>query len=172
MDDQKQPQKTSPVEIRYTELSDAKYLKKWLLQPDVSPGFPMFDEVEVEDAVNRWISFYRYKCSLTATIDGVPVGLATLYLQPYRQLAHQCEMGIVVGDDNRGKGIGSLLMTSLMQLAKDNFRIELLHLQVYAENPAVRLYKRFGFREFGRQTHWVKEDGVYLGRVFMERFLT
>jgi putative acetyltransferase len=171
MDEQKQSSNTTPIEIRYTELGDAKYLKKWLLQPDVSPGFPMCDEVEVDDAVNRWISFYRYKCSLTATINGEPVGLATLYLQPYRNLAHQCELGIVVGDDNRGKGIGSQLMTSLMQLAKDNFRIELLHLQVYAENPAVRLYKRFGFREFGRQTHWVKENGIFLGRIFMERFI-
>lgn len=161
----------SPIEIRYTEVGDAKYLKQWLLQPDVAHGFPMDDEIEVEDAVNRWISFYRYKCSLTATIDGVPCGLATLYLQPYRRLAHQCEMGIVVGDDNRAKGIGTQLMTSLMQLAKENFHIELLHLQVFAENPAVRFYRRFGFKEFGRQPHWVKQDGVYLGRIFMERFL-
>jgi len=59
-----------------------------------------------------------------------------------------------------------------MHLAKDKFRIELLHLQVYAENPAVRLYQRLGFTEFGRQNQWIKEiDGTYTGRVFMERFL-
>ncbi len=172
MEEQTTPSPTAPVEIRYTELGDAKFLKQWLLQPDVSSGFPMDDEVEVEDAVNRWISFYRYRCSLTATVNGVPCGLATLYLQPYRRLAHQCEFGIVVGDNNRGKGIGSMLLSSLMQLAKNNFRIELLHLQVYADNPAVRFYKRFGFREFGRQTRWVKEKGIFVGRIFMERLLT
>lgn len=171
MEEQTTPDQAEPIEIRYTEAGDAKYLKKWLLQPGVSSGFPMDDEVEVEDAVNRWISFYRYRCSLTATVAGVPCGIATLYLQPYRRLAHQCEFGIVVGDDKRGKGIGSQLMSSMIQLAKDNFRIELLHLQVYADNPAVRLYKRFGFREFGRQTHWVKENGIFVGRIFMERFL-
>lgn len=160
-----------PVEIRYTELSDAKYLKKWLLEPSVGRWFPMYDEVEVEDAVGRWISFCRYKCSLTAVYNGEPVGLTTLYLQPYRKLAHQTEFGIIVGDEFRGKGVGSKLLTSLMQLAKENFHIELLHLTVYAENPAIKLYRRFGFEEFGRQTHWIKDNGVYSGRIFMERFL-
>ena len=127
--------------------------------------------VEIDDAVNRWIGFSRYKCSLTAVLDGVPCGLMTLYLQPYRKLAHQCEFGIVVGSGYRGKGIGGELIKNGMHLAKEHFRIELLHLQVYAENPAMRLYKRFGFREFGRQTNWIKDNGVYVGRVFMERFL-
>ena len=58
-----------------------------------------------------------------------------------------------------------------MHLAKEKFKIELLHLQVYAENPAMNLYKRFGFKEFGRQESWIKEENRYVGRVFMERFL-
>lgn len=159
------------VQIRYTEPGDAKYLKKWLSEPGILRWFPMFDEAEIDDAVMRWIGFHRYKCSLTAVKDGIPCGLTTLYLQPYRKLAHQCEFGIIVGEGNRGAGIGGLLLTNLMHLAKENFRIELLHLQVYAENPAMRLYRRFGFREFGRQTHWIKDEGVYVGRVFMERFI-
>jgi putative acetyltransferase len=170
MEEEAKPKK-SKVEIRYTDQNDAPYLKKWLTQPGVSPGFPMSDEVEVDEAVSRWISFHRYRCSLTALVDGSPGGIATLFLQPYRKLSHQCEMGIVVGEENRGKGIGTTLLSSLLQLAKENFRIELIHLQVYAENPAIRLYRRFGFREFGRQTHWSKENGAFVGRVFMERFL-
>lgn len=159
------------VQIRYTEPGDAKYLKQWLLEPSVGRWFPMADEVEVDDAVGRWISFCRYKCSLTAVVDGVPCGLTTLYLQPYRKLAHQTEFGIIVADGYRGRGVGSQLLTSLMQMAKEVFHIELLHLTVYAENPAIRLYRRFGFEEFGRQTHWIKDNGVYSGRIFMERFL-
>lgn len=159
------------LEIRYTELSDGKYLKEWLSEPGILRWFPMADNVEIDDAVNRWIGFSRYKCSLTAVLDGIPCGLMTLYLQPYRKLAHQCEFGIVVGSGYRGKGIGGELIKNGMHLAKEHFRIELLHLQVYAENPAMRLYKRFGFREFGRQTNWIKDNGVYVGRVFMERFL-
>lgn len=159
------------VEIRYTLPEDAKYLKVWLMEPSVMRWFPMEDEVEIDDAVMRWIAFHRYKCSLTILKDGVPCGIATLYLQPYRKLAHQCEFGIIVGTGYRNMGIGTYLMSSIMHLAKEKFKIELLHLQVYAENPAMNIYKRFGFKEFGRQNSWIKEKDRYVGRVFMERFL-
>jgi putative acetyltransferase len=91
------------VEIRYTELSDAKELREWLLDPNVNRWFPMVDQAEAEDATGRWIGFSRWRCSLTATRDGKPIGIATLYLQPYRKLAHQCEFGIIVSDKERGK---------------------------------------------------------------------
>jgi putative acetyltransferase len=159
------------LEFRYTENGDAKYLKEWLMDPTVGRWFPMCDELEIDDAVNRWIAFARYKCSLTAVKDGVPCGLTTLYLQPYRKLAHQCEFGIIVGSPFRGQGIGSHLLTNLIHLAKTRFKIELLHLQVYQDNPAIRLYSRFGFAEFGRQTHWIKDGNEHTGRVFMEKFL-
>lgn len=163
----------SELIIRFTEMEDGKYLREWLLDPSTMRWFPMCDEVEVDDSVSRWIAFSRYKCSLTAVRDGTPCGLATLYLQPYRRLAHQCEFGIVVGKDYRGKGlnVGEQLLKALMDLAKNTFRIELLHLQVYGENPAIRLYRRFGFREFGRQTRWLKDHGAFVPRVFMERLL-
>lgn len=159
-------------EIRYTDQNDGKYLKEWLQEPGVLRWFPMYDDVEIDDAVQRWIGFARYKCSLTAVLNGVPCGIVTLYLQPYRKLAHQCEFGIIVGNDCRGKGIGGELIKNAINLAKNYFNIELMHLQVYAENPAMRLYSRWGFKEFGRQTHWIKEGpGDYRGRVFMERFI-
>lgn len=172
MEDKDRKEVPPGLEIRYTEAGDGKYLKEWLLEPETMRWFPMDDEVEIDDAVMRWIAFYRFKCSLTIMKDGIPCGIATLYLQPYRKLAHQCEFGIVVGEHYRNKGIGSYLMSSIMHLAKDKFMIELLHLQVYENNPAINLYNRFGFKEFGRQNSWIKEKEGYAGRIFMERFLT
>jgi len=160
------------LDFRYTEINDGRYLKEWLQDPSVRRWFPMADEIEIDDAVNRWVGFSRYKCSLTALMEGVPCGMSTLYLQPYKKLAHQCEFGIIVGEKYRGKGVGSQLLNNLIHLSKVQFHIELLHLQVYAENPAIRLYERFGFVEFGRQNQWIKEDdGSYTGRIFMEKFL-
>lgn len=167
-----QEDKTTSVDIRYTDLSDGRYLKQWLLDPSIGRWFPVCDNVEIDDAVNRWVGFSRYKCSLTAVKDGVPCGLATLYLQPYRKLAHQAEFGIIVGSGYRNQGIGSDLMRNLIHLAKTQFNLELLHLQVYSENPAIHLYERFGFVKFGEQARWIKElDGTYTGRVFMEKYI-
>ena len=82
-------------------------------------------------------------------VDDGPCGLSTLYLQPYRKLAHQCEFGIIVGAGHRNMGVGGDLIKNIMHLGKTHFHIELLHLQVYAENPVIRLYRRCGFREYG-----------------------
>ncbi|GAB4234219.1 MAG: hypothetical protein Tsb0021_13480 [Chlamydiales bacterium] len=164
------------LEVRLTEEEDGKYLKEWLSHPSVNRWFPMCTDEENTDAVARWIIFHRYKCSLTAVMHGVPCGITTLYLQPYRKLTHQCEFGIIVSHQFRNNRVGSVLLECLMKLARENFNIEVLHLQVYAENPAIRLYKRFGFREFGRQTHFIKEGdskkgNSYVGRILMEKFL-
>lgn len=171
------PMKDVPgLDIRYTDTSDAKFLKEWLMDPSIGRWFAMQDEREVDDAVARWISFSRYKCSLTATLDNVPCGVTTLFLQPYRKIAHQCEFGIIVGGAYRGQGIGSQLIKNLIHLAKGTFHIELLHLQVYEGNPATNLYSRFGFKEFGYQKNWIKEkdekgQSFYVGRSFMEKML-
>lgn len=158
------------LEIRLTVPADAYHLNQWLSDPSVAANFPMTDSVEIEDAATRWVSFSKYKCSLTALSNGKPIGLATLYLQPYKSLMHQSEFGIIVAPGFRGQGVGSKLLQELIHLAKNSFNIEILHLQVHEGNPAIHLYKRFGFHEFGRQIGWMKEGSSYRARIMMELY--
>jgi putative acetyltransferase len=169
--DQSKKEKVTGVNIRYTEPGDGEYLKKWFEDPETLRWFPMEDQLEIDDAVIRWVSFCRFGCSLTVTRDGIPCGIATLYLQPYRKIAHQCEFGIVVSKESRGLGIGKYLMNNILHLAKTHFKIELIHLQVYEGNPAIKFYEQFGFTEYGRQEGWIKEKNGLAGRLFMERSL-
>jgi RimJ/RimL family protein N-acetyltransferase len=159
------------LELRYTIPEDIEPLKEWLQEPGILRGFPMQDPIEVDDSVKHWIGFSKYKSSLTATIEGKPVGIATLCLMPYRKLAHQCLLSIIVSKEARGKGVGTILMNNLMHLAKEYFAIEVLYLEVYEGNPAISLYHRFGFREVGFQKHFMKENGEYVGKIVMERIL-
>ncbi len=53
------------------------------------------------------------------------------------------ELTIAVAPAFRGRGIGTNLLTRLMAEAKD--RYQAVSLSVSAENPALRLYQRFGF---------------------------
>jgi RimJ/RimL family protein N-acetyltransferase len=157
--------------FRSTIPEDAPPLTEWLSDPVIMRWFPMCDAREVEDAVRIWIAYSRIGAGITALWDGEPCGMANLYIQPYKKQAHTCLFSIIVKEDMRGKGIGNQLLEQLMKLAKEKFNIEILHLEVYEGNPAKRLYERAGFNEFGSQTRFIKENGKYMGKFFMQKYL-
>lgn len=157
--------------IRFGEESDQKYLVEWLLQPGVLDGFPLFDLREIEDAARIWISYYKQHALLTALWDGVPCGIANLYIQPYEKLAHQCLFAIIVDEKYRGRGVGAKLIRELMALAKERFKLEFVHLEVYQGNPAIDLYKRLGFKEYGAQRKFMKDKGRYIDKILMQKYL-
>jgi putative acetyltransferase len=163
--------KEGDLQIRLTVFEDAPYLMEWLSKPDALCWFPMFDAREIEDAVRIWVSYAKIQAGLTATLNGVPCGMATLYIQPFKKLAHTCLFSIIVREDMRGKGVGKALLTELIKKAKEQFQIEVLHLEVYEGNPAKKLYETLGFRPFGYQAHFIKDKGEYIGKFFMQREL-
>ncbi len=83
-------------DIRYTIAFDESYLRSWLSFPGISQFFPMDTFKQTDDAVKCWIAYSKYRASLTATLDGVPCGIATLFLMPYRKVAHHCIFKIIV----------------------------------------------------------------------------
>lgn len=154
--------------IRYTTMTDAPYLREWLMAPGILHWFPMQEEKEVDDATACWIGFCRYSSSLTATIDNVPVGIGTLFLMPYRKVAHHCLFKIIVDPKHHRKGVGHSLLKNLKHLAKNYFRLELIHIEVFEGNPLLHLLQKNDFREFARQDRYVKEGDKYYGRVLLE----
>lgn len=157
--------------IRYTEPSDGEYLLKWLSEPGITKWFPCEEKIEIEDTVRMLMNFSKWKCSLTIEVDKKPVGVALLYLHAYKKIAHQCLFGIIMDKDYRGKGLGTQLMHNLFHLAKNNFKIEVLYLEVFEGNPAISLYRRLGFTEVGYQKHWIKDKDGYLPKITMEKIL-
>ena len=159
------------IEIRPAVPEEGVYLNRWLTDPSILRWFPMSDAREIDDAVRIWMGYSKFQACFTAYEDGVPVGMSTLYLQPYQKFAHQCLFAIIVDDKHRNKGIGKALMEHMINAAKNQFKIEILHLEVYEGNPAIRLYERFGFKEFGRQPKFIKIDGEYIDKIMMQKEL-
>ena len=158
--------------IRYTVPQDAMHLKEWLSQPEAMKAYPMCTDIEIDDAARRWISFSRLHSSLTIEYHRTPVGIATLHVHWYKRMNHQCDFAIIIHPKYRGKGFGGFLISSVMKLAKKQFKIDLLHLQVYQDNPAIRLYSKFGFKEFGQHPAWIKDGpGEYASIIYMGRRL-
>ena len=157
--------------IRFGEESDQAYLIEWLLQPGVLDGFPLTGIREIEDAARIWISYHKNHAVLTALWDGVPCGIANLYLQSYEKMSHQCLFAIIVDEKHRGKGVGAKLLRELMKLAKERFHLEFLHLEVYQGNPAIALYERLGFSQYGVHKRFIKDGGRYIDKILMQKYL-
>ena len=159
------------LDIRYTYVTDTPYLREWLQNPEVQKWFPVSEEREIEDAVQCWIGFSRYSSSITATLNGTPCGIGTLFLMPYRKVAHHCLFKLVVDPKHMRKGIGSSLLKNLKHLAKNYFRLDLIHIEVFEGNPVIHLLQKYDFHEFARQGHFVKDKDHYLSRILYESFL-
>jgi putative acetyltransferase len=154
-------------DIRYTFVTDIGYLREWVFHPDALKWFPFSTEKETEDAVQCWIGFCRWSCSLTATMHQVPCAIGTLFLMPYRKVAHQAIFKLVVDPKWQRQGIGGSLIKNLKHLAKNYFHLDVLAMEVFEGNPVLSLLKSHGFEEVFRQDHYVK-DGTYRARIYME----
>lgn len=157
--------------IRHASEKDTADLKRWLLDPVILKWFPMVNEREVDDAVRIWIGFAKIGAGLTAEWNGKACGMFNLYIQPFKKLAHTCLFSIIVDEKYRGRGVGQALLEEGEKLAKEKFGIEILHLEVYEGNPAKRLYEKMGFVTFGTQKHFIKENGEYIAKTFMQKTL-
>ena len=160
------------IEIRPAVIEEASYLTKWLTDPSILKWFPMCDAREIDDAVRIWMGYTKFESCFTAYLNGIPVGMSILYLQPYQKFSHQCLFAIIVDEKHRNQGIGKALIETMIEAARDKFKIEVLHLEVYQGNPAIRLYERMGFQVYGRQPKFIKMDGQYFDKIMMQKDLT
>ncbi len=89
---------------------------------------------------------YDREMALVATtpLDGRQrqIGVARYVINPDER---SCEFAIVVGDEAQNKGVGSRLMTALMQAAREH-RLKVIEGEVLAENgPMLKLMADLGF---------------------------
>ncbi len=154
-------------DIRFSTLEDLSYLQEWFREDGVCDDFP-FGPKEKEDALKNWIGFSKYKASLTGLIDEIPCAIGTLFLMPYRKVAHHCSFYLIVDPKHRKKGIGTSMIRNLLNLAKTRFKLEVVHVEIYEPSPLLPLLKKIGFQEIVRQENFVKIGGVPRDRLIWE----
>ena len=159
------------IQIRLSKEEEAPILAKWIAGPEDLRWFPMTDQREIDDAVRIWVGYTRMQASFTAEYNGEIAGMAVLYLQPYQKYSHHCLFAIIVSAKHRNLGIGRALIEHFEKEAKERFKIELIHLEVYENNPAIRLYEKLGFKEYGRHPRFIRENGQYICKILMQKKL-
>ncbi|MDN3505861.1 MAG: GNAT family N-acetyltransferase [Simkaniaceae bacterium] len=157
-------------DIRYSTVQDMDALRSWFKTDGMLHWYPPVNDQELENFVRVWIGFTRYNACLTATYQGKPVGMAVLFLMPYRKVAHHAMFQIIVDPEFQRKGVGHSLIRNLKHLGK-NFKLELIHAEVLDVGPLIPLLEKLEFKEFARQEKYVKEEGKYYPRIMMECIL-
>lgn len=109
---------------------------------------------------------------LLAEVDGEIVGELNCKGGTRQATRHTATLGISVRHEWRGQGVGTALMTEAVAWAKQTGLITRIELQVYARNePAIRLYREFGFEVEGRRRRVIFQEGEYLDDLIMALLL-
>ena len=126
------------------------------------------------EEVDWFASLYRRfltgdAVAVVAELNGRVVGQCTVSRvgrAPDAENGHVGELGILVEEAYRGRGVGHALLRTA--LARSRGRFEVVRLGVQANNVgARRLYERVGFRRAGTIPRAHRRDGTYVDEELM-----
>jgi putative acetyltransferase len=158
--------------IRRAEPGDYEAIAKIFTYPRVIWGTLQVPYPSVEQWRKKLAEPAEGFYSLVACVDGEVVGQASVLTFPTRpRRRHTGDIGMMVRDDWHGKGIGTALMQALVDLADKWLNLYRLELDVYTDNePAIKLYKKFGFQIEGTRVGEAFRDGKFVDTYAMARY--
>jgi ribosomal protein S18 acetylase RimI-like enzyme len=114
------------------------------------------------------------KSVLLFALDGdKAVGMVGAIFENNPKVEHVAKLfGVFVDSDYRGKGIGKMLLESILDKVVERGGVLKIVLDVNpAQTEAVGLYHKFGFKTVGKLSKELKIDGEYHDLEIMELFL-
>jgi len=104
-------------------------------------------DVHDPKVIDTWVNNIDYKkvFPLLAEVNGRIVGDATLHMRRAGWKRHLGNVRVVVASDFQGRGLGTLLINEIAELAGE-FGLEKLVSEIYFNSPAaINAFKRAGF---------------------------
>lgn len=134
----------------------------------IATGFATFEK-EIP-AYECWSKDHLDRCRLIAEKDNKILGWAALSPVSGRCVyGGVAEVSVYIGTENRGMGLGKLLMSHLIEQSE---AIGLWTLQsgIFPENEgSIILHKKMGFRFIGKRERVGNLDGVWKDNLLFER---
>jgi putative acetyltransferase len=157
------------LSIRARELADWQEFAELMQLPKVRWGTLRLPFAS-KDQYRKWLeSPPDGMTAIVAVLDGRIVSCASVTQHKGRR-SHVGEIGICVHDDFHGRRIGSAMMAALVDVADDWLNLRRLELKVHIDNePAVRLYRKFGFEVEGTLRADCFRGGIYIDSHIMAR---
>ena len=162
---------SAPISIRRAEPSDYEAMQRIFTGPKAVWGTLQLPFPSIEVWRKRLAEPPEGFFLLAACAGDEVVGQLGLHTVPNRpRRRHAGQIGMAVRDDWQGKGVGTRLMQAGIDLADNWLNLRRLELEVFVDNePAIRLYKKFGFTIEGTLVEFAFRDGRYVDTYTMAR---
>jgi L-phenylalanine/L-methionine N-acetyltransferase len=160
------------ISIRAAEPNDYEAIHQIFLSPQVIWGTLQLPFPSAEMWRKRLTDSSEGMFRLVACLEKELVGHLDIRTFPnFPRRRHVGQIGMAVRDEFQHKGIGTALLQAAVDLSDKWLNILRLELEVYSDHePAVRLYKRFGFAIEGTLVRYAYRAGQYVDVYTMARF--
>lgn len=164
--------------LRNATVDDAEMLTKYLKETTEETPFLVKEPEEIDMTLEEEKTFIQSQnesegnIMLLGILDGEYVGNCALNGMGLCRFRHRVTLGIALYQKFTGMGIGTVMMETVIRLAKE-MGYEQLELNVIANNErAIALYKKMGFEICGTTPRALKyKDGTYADEHLMVRML-
>jgi L-phenylalanine/L-methionine N-acetyltransferase len=162
------------ITVRRATVQDAAAFARILGDPAVFAGLAQlpFPSAEMWTArLTESLAPGKQDLLLVAEEGGEVIGSSGLHpAGTALRRRHAMMLGISVARDAQRRGAGSALMAAMCDYADNWAGVLRLELTVYADNePAIALYRKFGFALEGTHRGYAMRDGRYVDAHFMAR---
>jgi putative acetyltransferase len=158
------------ITVRKAEPSDAEAIWKCYTSPRVVRNTLQLPYRSLESVRELLTKSGEGDHTLVAVVDGEVVGVIGLHTSSRPRVNHRGEIGMMVRDDWRGKGVGAALMRAVIDLADKWLNLIRIELTVFTDNEsAIALYRKFGFDVEGTLRKYAFCDGKFMDAYAMAR---
>ncbi|MEJ5019368.1 GNAT family N-acetyltransferase [Ochrobactrum vermis] len=155
--------------IRAVEATDAEGLARLQNMPGFRFG-TLRTPFQRLETTKKWLEALGPEATvMVATINDEIVGNGGLLRHSGRR-SHAADIILGIHDDHVGMGIGTALMTELIDIADNWLGLKRLELTVYVDNAVgIRLYEKFGFVSEGVHKKNAFRAGEFVDALSMAR---
>lgn len=130
--------------------------------------------ITVEEEL-RWLADMKAKNNLVlvAEQNNRIIGMLSAQRGSRKRVQHNCQFGISIQEAYCNNGLGTRMITMLLDWAAMDPIIEKVTLEVFSHNDrGIHVYEKLGFKVEGRKEKHAKfEDGTYADEYVMGRFV-
>ncbi len=161
--------------IRPIAAGDGKWINELRRMPGVFEnilGIPSERIKRNEDFIlNMDSNQHQFVAVIKSEADQeIVVGTAGLNVYANHRLRHSGFIGIMIHRDYQGKGVGTALMQTLIDIADNWLMLVRVELSVFEDNDkAIHLYEKFGFEKEGIKRLAAIRNGKYVNEYSMSR---